>query len=82
MIGVASAHVPKCHPCDERLLAGTREHDRPHSLVVGKLAQAVVQVDERGEVERVQRRLAVDGHDTYGMVAVNADHNSTTFFVA
>ena len=76
---VEPAHVLDVGTRDECLLAGARQDDRAGVIVAGELAEPFTKLRERGDVERVQRLLPVDGDDGDRALAVDPNQETGTF---
>src|SRR5207244_692259 len=63
---------------DERLLARAGEDDDARRVVGGEVAQAVAQLGERLDVERVERVLAVDRHERDAAGVLDEDAHAGT----
>src|SRR6058998_1547694 len=64
---------------DERFLAGAGEDHCADVVVRGGVAQSIAQLGQRGDVQRVERVLPVDGDDGDRARAVDADQVTGTF---
>src|SRR5439155_11828916 len=78
LLDVEGAHVLDVCAGNERLLPRACEHDDAHICVVRQLAQAVAQLREGRNVERVERVLPVDRHDGDSAVARGRDGQTAT----
>src|SRR6266511_800377 len=74
------AHVLDVRTRGESPVAGPGQDDHPHAAVLAKLEQAVAQLGQRRDVERVQRFLPVDGEDRDAVLACDVNRYATGTF--